>query len=57
MKRNVIFNIPVLYIVSLPSLRVVMVNSATRDLDTRNYAVFSFIDKQKTGTDAIYPYV
>jgi len=57
MKRNIIFFIPMLFIKSSPSLKAGMVGLATGSSDTRNYAVFSFIDKQKAGTDAIYPYV
>lgn len=45
MKRTEKFYIPELFIISLPSLRAGMVDSATGDLDTRNYAVFSYIDK------------
>ena len=57
MKRNVIFSIPVLFIISSPSSGAGMVDLATGSSDIRNYAVFSFIDYLKTEKVAVYPYV
>ena len=57
MKRNLILIVPAFFIINSPSVRMGMIYSTAGSSDTRNYMIFSCMNKQTIGTNAVYPYV